>query len=101
MHPYPYSSKFPPLTVQAAEEVGAPLPEEAGHRADVGSKFQRIIPCIDHVDSHGEWARQLPAYDLRQRRFAAAPHLPFGKGGVGVEDAFEGLWRTRHDGWRR
>ena len=43
MHPHSYSSKFPPLTPQRAEEFGTPLPENSGNRAGVGGEdvFER------------------------------------------------------------
>jgi hypothetical protein len=98
LHPHPYSSKFPPLTLQVDQELGASLPEDSGDRAGVGGKVQLAVPCIGNVDSHREGPRQEPANDFGQRFLAAAPCLPCGKGGVGAEDALERLWRTRHGG---
>ncbi len=95
MHPHSYSSKFPPLTPQGAEEFGAPLPENSGNRAGVGGKFQFAVSCIGNVNPHCEGSWQVPANDNRQRLFTAAPRFPFRKARVGGEDVFE---RRHHDG---
>ena len=95
LHPYPYSSKFPPLTLQCAEKVSAPLPENPGNGAGVGSEFQFAVPGIDHVNPHGERSRQVPANGNSQCLFAIAPRFPFGKGRVRGENVFE---RRHRDG---
>jgi hypothetical protein len=67
LHPHPYSSKFPPLTLQGAEKFGAPLPEHPGDRAGVCGKFQFAVPRIDHVNPLCERSWQVTANDYRQR----------------------------------
>jgi hypothetical protein len=95
LHPYSYSSKFPPLTPQRAEELGAPLPEDCGNRTGVGGKFQFAAPCIGYVNPHRKGSWQVPANDYRQRLFTAAPRFPFGKGRIGGQDVLE---RSHDDG---
>ena len=89
MHPYPYSSKFPPLTLQCAEKISAPLPEDAGDCTGVSGKFQFAVPCIGYVNPHRKGAWQVPANDKSQCLFATAPRFPFGKGRVSGEDVLE------------
>jgi hypothetical protein len=98
LHAHAYSSKFPPLTLQGHKEFGAPLSEYSCNGAGVGGKFQLTVPCIGDVDTHREGPRQEPANDFRQCFLARAPCRPCSEGGVGAEDALEGLGRTRHGG---
>jgi len=98
LHAHPYCSKFPPFTLQAAKELGAPLSEDPGNGAGVGSKFQLAVPCVGNVDSHCEGSRHEPANDSRQCLLTAATRLPCGKGGVGADDALERLWSGFHGG---
>jgi len=89
-----YSSKFPPLTSQRCEEIGASLPKHRGNGAGVGGKFELAAACIDDVNPRGEGARQMPANDDRQRMFAGAPRFPLGKDGIGGEDLLERRQRS-------
>ncbi len=98
MHPHPDSSKFPPLTLQGAQKLGAALTCNGGNRTGVGGKFQLAVARVGDVNSQCERAWQQPANDARQCVFAAAPSLPGGQGGVRAEDMLEGLRVTHHDG---
>ena len=101
LHPHPYSSKFPPLTLQGDQEFRAALAQDSRNRACVGGEFQLAIPCIGNTHPHCEGPWKKPANDFRQRFLTATPCCPRGERRVGAQDALEGLWRARHDGWRR
>jgi len=91
LHPHPYCSKFPPVTLEGAKQFDAPHPEYSGYRTGVGGKFQLAVPCIGNMDAHCQGPRQEPANDSRQRFFAAAACLPCGQGGVRADNALERL----------
>jgi len=93
LYAHPYSSKFPPLTSQLGEKVGASLPEHRGNSAGIGGKLQFGAPRIDDVNPRGKGARQLPPNEDRQGVLAPASRLPFGEGRIGGEDLLE--WHHR------
>lgn len=94
MYPHSYSSKFPPLTPQRGEKIGASLAKHRGNGAGIGGKLELAAPRVDDVNSRGKGARQVPANDDRQRMFAAAPRVPLAKDGIGGEDLLERRHRS-------
>jgi len=86
LYAHAYSSKFPPLTSQRSEKIGASLPEHRSNRTGIGGKLELAAACIDDVNPRGESARQVPANHDRQSMLAAPPRFPFGKGHIGGED---------------
>ena len=89
MYAHAYSSKFPPLTSQRREKIGASLPEHRSYRAGIGGKLQLAAAGIDDVNPRGEGARQVSANHDRQRMLDAPPRFPFGKGRIGGKHLLE------------
>jgi len=91
LHPDPYSSKFPPFTLQVREEFGAPLAENRGNRAGISGQFELPVPAVGNAYPHREGPRQKLADMVRQRLLRIAAGCPCGERRVGADDASEGL----------
>jgi hypothetical protein len=96
LHAHPYSSKFPSLTLQGGQQVGASLPHDGSNGAGVGSKLQLSVSFLCNANSQGERTRQMPANDPRQRFLAVAACRPTGQCRIGVQDALKRLRDTHH-----
>jgi len=100
LHPHPYSSKFPTLTLQGGQQFGASLPHDCSNGAGVGGKLQLPVPFLRNTNPEGQRTRQMPANDSRQCFLALATSGPTGQRRVGAEDALKGLRGTDHGGRR-
>jgi hypothetical protein len=98
LHPHPYSSKFPSLTLQGGQQFGASLANDGSDSAGVGSKLQLSVSLLCNANPQGEWTRQVPADGLRERHFTIAARGPAGQRRVGTQDALKRLRGTRHGG---
>jgi hypothetical protein len=98
LHPHPDSSKFPSFTLQRGKKLGAALSHDGRNGAGVRGEFELSVTPLRNANTNGEGPRQVPTNDLGQCFLAVAAGDPRGQGGVGSEDALQGLRVARHGG---
>lgn len=93
LHAHPYSSKFPPLPAEFAQQIRRPLPDERGRGAACRDELQLLRPGIGDADVRCERGGQCPVQLLLQARFASTSALQVGECRLGAED----LLQDAHD----
>ncbi len=86
LHPYPYSSKFPPLPGKFAQQIGHALTKQRPCCAAGCNEFKLLGPGIGDMDVGGQRRRQPLAQQKLQTELAPAPLPQIGQHRLRFED---------------
>lgn len=85
LHAHPYSSKFPPLAGEFAQQIRRPLPDERRRGTACRDELQFLRSGIGDADMKHQRGGKRSLKLLLQADFALPPPLQFSKGRFGAE----------------